>query len=259
MDRNRLDSYRVKEFWADCSEFDSPTNLDLLADRPTFPCVSNSIAALVTHHDPHGGVALTQLATEIARILENTGVFGIDIYSNKNSSPLRAVLDGRLGLPSWHALCELFFNSGLWIDDRLLLMGIPAASRSISIRPGVALPLADRVALRGSRIDHKVATMNNEILRSFEKSGEAESVCGGMSMSPTFAVGDRLVFAPCNQPKRGDIVLILGKTSFLAHRVVATFYKKNIGWIIHRGDATDARPGFAPKWRVIGKLVNIKE
>jgi hypothetical protein len=249
MDLRHPNNPYVTRFFSERSRIEDCENLyvDVTELRSSFE--PGSVEALITHHDPDFGSPLEKVCEDMARALKDDGFFGMDIFSKR----------GRPDLPSWHDMCAQLCNAGLWIDGHYLYLKSPLGSRHVRLRPGLALPLAHRVALTGTRISRKVATMRNDIIRDLATDGKAESISAGMSMSPTFRVADRLVFAPCHQPRNGDIVLMQGKTCLLVHRVWATIYRGNTGWIVHRGDTPSARPTLAAKWRVIGKVIEVDE
>ena len=161
-------------------------------------------------------------------------------------------------IAQWHRVCASLFHAGLWVDGHLLRRKIPLSHRSVVFPTGNLLPFADEAVIVGVRIARAFEAQQNDLLARLRDEGSATSICAGGSMSPTFDVGDRLTFAPHTSPRSGEIVLMIGQTNLLTHRVVAAVGRGDTGWVVHRGDAKGALPGIAAKWRVVARLGNVE-
>jgi hypothetical protein len=158
----------------------------------------------------------------------------------------------------WHTICATLFRSGLWVDGHLLRRNVPLFRRRLVLPTGNLLPFADNATIVGVRLVRDFEAQQNSLLAKLRNDGTATTVCAGSSMAPTFDVGDRLTFAPHTSPRSGEIVLMIGQANLLVHRVLTAVGQEDTGWVVHRGDAPGATPGFAAKWRVVGRLVNVE-
>lgn len=79
--------------------------------------------------------------------------------------------------------------------------------------------------------------------------------CGGASMRPTIAPGDRLRVVACERARVGDVVLFEAGADVVAHRVLARVPAPGAAWIVHGGDASARATGFVREDRVIGRVL----
>ncbi len=187
---------------------------------------------------------------ELARTLADDGRFKLQIR------PRGQTLSDTT---SWFDTCRALCKSGLWLNRNSLCWRAPILGFSIRLPIGSLLPLATMGTIEGVRMERRYHKVQESIRHNLEIDGHARSICASSSMSPTFDIGDRLHFEPCDSPRRGDIVLMLGHNALRVHRVMSRLRLGESSWIVHKGDSPTAKAGLAAGWRVIGKVVSIDE
>jgi len=224
----------------------------------SIPLGTGEASSIIAGSSAHDTTGLKIVATEIARCLSDDGEFGVllDRRRHRGRGSCRASRASRF--PEWHEICSVFAASGLWIDGYSMSRCLPFCERRLGLRLGLLLPFADVATVVGARIPRHALEMHYSILKAFAEAGEATTICGSGSMSPTFDIGDQIVVEPCGSTRRGEVVLLLGRRHLLIHRVQCVIGNGGSGRILHRGDAIGAMAGLAASWRLLGRIKVIK-
>jgi SAM-dependent methyltransferase len=111
------------------------------------------------------------------------------------------------------------------------------------------------LAMRGEEGNPESARAHGERVRTtIAHDGSATITCGGHSMSPAIALGEKVRVVEARRLQKGDVALFFAGDALVLHRITLRIPLGDDALLVHAGDATRWRGGLTREKRVLGRV-----